>query len=628
MRKITLKNRLQYAFDNAISQGAFGLIGWLGATAMVLVGAIATLTWFLADRTAGGLVEFLWSSLVSTLVGWDPTEGNPWLLRLSSLLIIAINLFGVSILIGFIVTGLEEKLNELRRGRSVVIERGHTVILGWSSQVFPLIRELAIANENLSDAAIAILGNEDKVAMEDTLRSQIGPLKKTRIIVRSGIPSDMSDLALVSLDTARSIVVLPPEDDNPDVSAIKTLLAIVNNPDRRPEPYHIVTTVYDRKNLTIANVIGQGEITCFCSTEAIARIAAQICRQPGLSQVYAELFSFAGDEFYFHEEPRLQGKTFADALLAYEDCAVVGLYAQGGQPQLNPPMHTQINAADQIIAIAADHHTLALAAPNQVAIDAKAIQVSAPAPIQPEKFLILGWNYLGSMLLEELNHYVALGSSVTVVADFKQAEAEIIQTRQHLSHLNVNYRSGDITDRQLLDSLDFGALSTVIVLSYSDRLDSEQADAIALTTLLHLRHIAKQQGHHFSITSEILDARNQRLARTAQISDFILSERLISYLLAQISENKLIAPVFEEILDPKGSDIHLKPASNYVALGEPITFYTVIAAAQQRGEVAFGYFQSSRSYRADRGFGVAINPPKSQPITFVEGDRLILLSED
>ena len=64
---------------------------------------------------------------------------------------------------------------------------------------------------------------------------------------------------------------------------------------------------------------------------------------PGLSVVYIELLDFGGDEIYFNDEPALVGQTFGDALLAYEDSAVIGIAPRRrAQPRLNPPMDTLI----------------------------------------------------------------------------------------------------------------------------------------------------------------------------------------------------------------------------------------------------------------------------------------------
>ena len=62
----------------------------------------------------------------------------------------------------------------------------------------------------------------------------------------------------------------------------------------------------------------------------------QTCRQSGLSVVYTELLDFGGDEIYFHEEPALVGKTFGEALLAYEDSAVIGLQHGDGAIRAEP----------------------------------------------------------------------------------------------------------------------------------------------------------------------------------------------------------------------------------------------------------------------------------------------------
>jgi ion channel POLLUX/CASTOR len=47
--------------------------------------------------------------------------------------------------------------------------------------------------------------------------------------------------------------------------------------------------------------------------------------------VYTELLNFSGDEIYFKREPQLAGKTYGEALLAYEDSCVMGLRKADGK---------------------------------------------------------------------------------------------------------------------------------------------------------------------------------------------------------------------------------------------------------------------------------------------------------
>jgi hypothetical protein len=45
-----------------------------------------------------------------------------------------------------VATGLDRKIENLRKGRSIVLERDHTLILGWSETIFTIVNELEIAN--------------------------------------------------------------------------------------------------------------------------------------------------------------------------------------------------------------------------------------------------------------------------------------------------------------------------------------------------------------------------------------------------------------------------------------------------------------------------------------------------
>ena len=140
---------------------------------------------------------------------------------------------------------------------------------------------------------------------------------------------EMTDLEIVSLDTARSIIILPPDEHDPDIFVIKTVLAITHNPKRLKSHYHIVTQIHDRKHLDVIQMIkGQDDVQAILVGDVIARVLAQDFGQPGLSMVYTELMNFERDEIYFQLEPTLTGKTFRDALLAYETSSVIGLLNQ------------------------------------------------------------------------------------------------------------------------------------------------------------------------------------------------------------------------------------------------------------------------------------------------------------
>ena len=629
MQKPSLMDRLRYASDEAFAKGAIVLIGWLTVLSLVIVVASALLIWLLRLAPENSLPQLVWSSFMHTMdAGTVAGDTGSWPYLFTMLAVTLGGIFVLSTLIGILTTGISARLEALRKGRSRVVEVGHTIILGWSEQVFPIISELVVANANQRKSCIVVLAAADKVEMEDAIREKVGPAGRTHIVCRTGSPIDMGDLHIASPQTAKSIIVLSPGGDHPDAEVIKTLLALTNAPDRRPEPYHIVAELRDPRNLEVARLVGKDEVEIVLTGDLVARIIAQTCRQSGLSTVYTELLDFGGDEIYFKEEPTLAGKQFGDALFAYETSTVIGLHPAGRQPILNPAMATAIGPGDRLIVIASDDDTIHLSGRSNFALSMDKIQPPRPPVTEPERTLILGWNWRAPAIINELDHYVPAGSLVTVVADDPDAATTLDERCATLRNQQISFQLGDTTDRRALDALGIPSYQHVIILCYSERFDVQQADARTLITLLHLRDIASREGDTFSIVSEMLDSRNRNLAEITQADDFIVSDRLVSLMLAQVAENKALNAVFADLFDPEGAEVYLRPATHYVQTETPINFYTVVEAARQRGEVAIGYRLAGHSMDKARAYGVVVNPNKAELVTFAPADTIIVIAEE
>ena len=198
--------------------------------------------------------------------------------------------------------------------------------------------------------------------------------------------------------------------------------------------------------------------------------------------------------------------------------------------------------------------------------------------------------------------------------------------RAGLVHSSTTARTGDASDRATLDGLGLQSYDHVLLLC-ADDISPQRADARALITLLHLRDIAEKTGATFSITTEMLDVRDRELADAAKADDFIVSDKLSSLMLAQLSESRELAIVFRDLFTSEGSEVYLKPAGDYVVVGEPVNFFTIAEAATRRGEVAIGYRRVAYAGNAAREYGVVINPPKSDMVTFSERDNVVVLAE-
>ncbi len=129
------RQRARYWCDSTMSRGTPALIGWLGLASALLVVVVSALVLLLTPSDVGGhggWAGVLWMSLLRTLdpgtMGGD--EGSYLFLALRLLVTVG-GVFTVSSFIGVLTTGLEAKIAVLRKGRSRIMERNHTVILGW-----------------------------------------------------------------------------------------------------------------------------------------------------------------------------------------------------------------------------------------------------------------------------------------------------------------------------------------------------------------------------------------------------------------------------------------------------------------------------------------------------------------
>jgi ion channel POLLUX/CASTOR len=620
--------RLRYWFDNWMSKGTVALMALLGVATFAFVAVFGTIAWFIIrgigdidnyEEDQSGPLEFIWRSLMRTLDPGTMGGDSGWVFRVLMLIVTIGGLIIVASLIGIVSGAFDSKVEELRKGRSRVLEEDHTLILGWSTKVFPIVEEIATANLSRGKSAIVILADRDKVEMEDDIKAQVPFTGKTKIIVRSGDPMNLAELEVANPHTARSIIVLAPEDtDDPDSLVIKTTLAVTNNPNRKQGDYHIVGELQHPGNLEAARLVGRHEAHWVLSTELISRITVQTCRQSGLSVVYSELLDFDGAEIYFTEQPTLVGRTYFDAQLAFASSAVMGLM-QGGKVALNPPADTVIAHGDQIIVIAEDDDAIHLSEPGTP--DESLVSAADVGPAMPESTLVLGYNEGLGLMLAELDQYSTARSRVMVVADVAEPGFD------GLVNLDLSFQRGDPTSRAVLDGLYAYEYDHIIVLAAKETLSAQRADAKTLITLLHLRDIADQKGTDLNVVSEMIDDRNRELAEVTQADDFIVSDQLISLMLSQVSENKRLTDVFDELFSATGPEIYLRPAEHYIALGTETDFYTVLEAARRRGETAIGFRLDAHARSSEHAYGVTVNPTKDEKRAFTAGDRIIVLAE-
>ena len=615
-----------------MSKGPIAMIALLAFMSLIVVViAAAVLSIFeIAPQGEKSLnfVEGAWQSLMRTMDAGTVGGDSGWPYRAVGLIVTIGGIFIFSALIGVLSNGINEKLEDLRKGKSFVIEKNHTLILGWSSKIFTIISELVIANENQKNPRIVILADKEKVEMEDEIRNKIENLKNTKVICRQGSPNDLVDLAIVNPHETKSIIVLAPEEGNADPLTIKTILAITNNPNRREEPYHIIAEIKNEKNLEVAKMVGKDEVELVLTDDVIGRIMVQTSRQSGLSIVYTELMDFDGAEIYFNEEKELIGKSYGETIFAYEDSTVIGLQFADGSVKVNPTMDYIIQKGDKVIAITEDDDTLVVSKNKPSIPNEKAIVNFDSGKIQSERILMLGWNKRALVIIREMDNYVSKGSYMRIVSTFDTDKELILAIGKSLNNIILEFQHADTSSREVIDNLNVTSFNSVQLLCYKEEMDMQDADAQTLISLLHIRRIMEETGKDMKIVSEMLDLKNRDLAEVTKADDFIVSDKLISLLMSQVAENKYLMRVFEDLFDTDGSEIYLKPIVDYIKPGEKTDFYTVLESAKRKRQTAIGYRIAALSHDNEHAYGIVVNPTKSKNIAFTEKDMLIVLAEE
>lgn len=619
MKNPSWKDNLNYWFDNLMSKGSLSLIGLLAVITGIVIAIAGVIVALLPDAEGAGVLSSMWLSLMHAIdAGTIAGDSGGFLFMLVMSVVTLCGLFITSMLIGVIGSGLEDKMNSLRKGRSQVLEQNHVIILGFNENALNILRELILANENHKKSVVVVMDSQDKSEMEDTIAQRIQDTKTTRIICRTGSLDNLADVEICSPDTCRSIIVNA-EDDFMSVKAILACATILES-SKNNEAY-ITALIRSEENVDAAKIAGKGRVEVFYFQNSIARIMAHTCRQPGMSSVFTDLLSFDGDEIYVEAIPSMVGKTIAEANLYFPKSTVIGL-VQGGMPKLNPPVATKIAPEDKLILIAEDDGVSIPAKEAGIANKSLFVPVAnASAPLQ--KTLILGCNELLQQVVTELDCYLASNSPVIIAALEEELRENQLPEQGQLKNIALDIRPCNIFQRSSLEELLAGKPDNVLILSGSDN-DEQESDSRTLLLLLQLRDIALKTGIRFSVTSEMRSVENQELAQVTKVTDFVVSSNITALMMTQISQAREQFVILNDLLSDDGSELYMKDAGRYVKLGEPVDFYTIGAAATQYGEIAVGY----KKCHDDGEFDIVLNPPKSDSVVLRQGDSLILLAEN
>ena len=641
-----LKQKIRYKFDNFMTRGGssiFMSLLFIFLGLQLIIGIIRGIAYYLLpNEMSQNATDFLTNFFITFLQLTDPGNmaqdiTSSFWFKIPAIIAGMAGVVMFSALIAFITNALDRKINSLKKGFSRVIESNHTVILGWDPQrILEILRELIIANESEKNPCVLILSDEDKETMDDYLSINLPDTQNTRVVTRSGNISSLVSMEIISINTCKSVIVLSSCDENApaiekslsDSKVIKAVLAVVAFCSKNKK-HSIVAEIFNPELITVVETIAPNEITVIDSNELLGKIIVQTSRSNGLSVVYTELFSFGGCEIYFYTA-HWESIKFASLANHFKDGIPIGIRKPNGSILLNPQPNTNMQDKDELIIIA---------------FDDSSIQFSQTPFYQPKKFeesirkntrriekeLLIGWNSKAKTILEQYNDYLFDQSIIDIVVPelTHQIEEDIQILKNRLSHIIVSVYEKNVIHLETLQSINPSSYDNIIILCPNSK-DAEQADAENISKLLLLRKtLSATKNHVTKLITEVSDSKNLELIAYTGVNDLIISNRLISMMLAQISENQKIYHLYSQLLKESGAEIYIKPIGLYFnTIPNPLTIMDLIHAAQKRHEICIGLKIKSLEKNGDQNYGIILNPQKSRLFALNDDDALVVLAED
>ena len=656
-----MKNRIIYLFRKQFTKGSKRLYFWLTIFSLIPILFISLIIYISGvidpslNPLAGGNYDFMLVFFSQLLAALDPgffleygivdgTADSPgastaWdggiLFLVCSLLATFSGLMVVATLIGIVSSSMENVMLSLRKGKTIVVEKNHIVILGWNDQIFSIIRELQLANENMKKTCIVVMADYDTEMMQDEVSNRVS-LNNLDMVYRSGNVLDIDDLKKLSIKDARSIIILTGLKDR-DSQALKISLAIdkLTPGDWEFKPnFSVVVAMEKEENIQLLNDISKNTITTFNTHLLQSRIIAQCCRQAGLSVIYNDLLDFEGEEIYFFKIDAKKrskynifiNKQFQDVSLALNNATLIGI-ATDNKCIIQPNNDYLIQDGDELILIQNDDDNPELT--KDVLFYEDSLNISKKQSELNMNILIINWHEDTPLILRDLNAYLSSGSNIDIILS-DSALSEVDSDIKDKLNVIRDFISANDLSQEFFRKLNLAQYDSIVLLSDNIIPDiniSNISDAKSMITLLQIRLVLKELGRSdIPVVSQIQNPQNRDLMENEESYDIIVSNKLIGNYTCQLAENPRLKQVFDEILLPEGSELYMRDIEDYVKTKNKINFYTVVKAGAKQNELVLGY--KIRSEDKSKNHGIYLNPKKSEEIEFFEGDQVIILAEN
>lgn len=471
----------------------------------------------------------------------------------------------------------------------------HILILGWSQTTSIMLKELSASSISKNQQIVMLAQKEPEPESLTGLEKNFFYLK--------GNPSLRENLLQVDATQAQKICINllgQTDGDLQTLSIFSTLQQLFNEENADPLLIALLAKEQYRQKLITSGV----DPDTLISVETLFPcIAAQVCRQKYLKAVFNEILSVAGNEIYQYPIKDFVGYTWSKVLRAFDNACPIGI-KQNNTFFFNPDQGTLITEDTDLFVLSSDLQGIHTAPPLLPAPDYKEIVRGTIASREEESFLFLGWGAEGKDLVSNLAVCCSPSTTILIISE---NDPEISNFTQ--PNLSISWQKADPHKDEILEAIQFEFMENIILFG------SSGLDSSAEIELFHrVKNILARTG----LTNNITILFGPLTEETKTIPE-ALSTDIITTLATQIILHPPLLHLLRELVQPEGSNIHLKPVENYVEIDSEVNFYTIIEAARRKNETAIGYIS-----HIETGTQVCLNPLKTQKKRFYHFDKIIV----
>jgi hypothetical protein len=430
-------------------------------------------------------------------------------------LIVGLVLFSGTI-IALTTNAIKDYFQKKETNSGKIYLENHIVILNWNNKLPELVSDLLYLDEE--HLTVVILSELDKSWIEKHLlnvlrktQSSLENLNRVNLLVKQGSPLLKNDLNDISIEQAKSIIIMNADQMNQtassmvesDLNVIKIVLGLGDFHLEQHPTIVVEVKQYETKSklLDMSHIVkslAHENIIPVCFDRRLGQIIAQTIIDGHIDDIYLSLFSFQGSEVYL-----LEHQSFEDVLLNHSNAIPL---CQSGQHVFVLCEHDKIK-----------HQTSVNPHPGHP------IKVFPFSERTLQDVYIVGENNKLAFIMESFQAYEYLHQS-----QFK---------------LSVSSNSDAMS---MLKSIDDIQHPTTLLLLSDEKAQHESLDANVISTLIDFkRHIKRDDIH---IIVELMDPKNDRLIQDFDIDKTIISNKIISLLLSKLALHPETAVFYDQLL--------------------------------------------------------------------------------